>query len=97
MSDRYIETSEQYHSGFKVDEYKGKISLTAARTWNGEVKLQWAKQEFGKEKVEKNLPVKVEIGNTKDEAIANLLLVIGMLQGEAENNRPFPDDDDVPF
>ena len=95
MSDSYIETSEQYHSGFELSEYGGKYRLIAAKKPQDKVYQQWGELEIGKDKTTK-LPVAVEIGNTKDEAIANLLLVIGMLQGEAENNRPLPEDD-VPF
>jgi len=110
MSD-FIETNEQYHSGFQVNEYRGKYSLVAARTWtdregNEKISQEWADREIGKDKIMKRLPVSVEIGNSKEEAIRNLQLAIDKLKDQQQrapreayalrDDRPLPDDE-FPF
>jgi len=110
MSD-FIETNKQYHSGFQVNEYRGKYSLIAAHTWtdregNEKINQEWAEREVGRDKVMKRLPVSVEIGNSKEEAIRNLQLVIDKLKDEQQwapreayasrDDRPLPEDE-VPF
>lgn len=92
----FIETSEKYHSGFVVQEYKGIYSLVSARqyeTRDGEMKtaLRFGEIEIGKDKTAR-LPVAVELGSTKEEAIETLRIVLMHLDGKPAN-----EDDDVPF
>lgn len=110
MSD-FIETNEQFHRGFQVNEYRGKYSLIAARAWtdregNEKISQEWADREIGKDKVIKRLPVSVDIGNSKEEAIRNLKLAIDKLKEQIQqvpreayasrDDRPLPEDE-VPF
>lgn len=106
----FIETDEQYHSGFEVNEYAGKWSLISARTWTGRdgderVSQKWGEIEIGKDKT-KRLPVSVELGKDPQQAINYLMLAIDMIKKmagpqresyAARDNRPLPDDSDVPF
>lgn len=94
--DEFFETNSQYHSGFVIQEYKGKWSLVSARqyeTRDGEMKtaLRFGEIEIGKDRTAK-LPVAVEIGSTKQEAIETLRVILMHLDGKPAN-----EDDDVPF
>lgn len=91
MEEPFIITDEQYQRGFVLEEYNGKYSLALAHRYNDKIFKEWCKREFGKGN-EKNVPVKVEIGN-REEAIANLLLVLG----ELGYKPPVAGEEDVPF
>jgi len=101
MSD-FICTNEQYSSGFEVNEYQGRISLISARESNGKIYQKWGEQEIGKDKT-KRLPVSVELGSSREDAIENLKMAIAKLQvaGMEQGANPPPygatDVDDVPF
>ena len=85
----FILTNQQYGSGFEVNEFQGRISLIAAREYNDKIFQKWGEIEVGKDKT-KRLPVSVELGNSKEEAINNLKLAIAYLQGTGEGeNVPF--------
>lgn len=95
----FIETNEKYHSGFVVQEYRGTWSLVSARqyeTRDGEMKtaLRFGEIEIGKDRTAK-LPVAVEIGSTKQEAIETLRIVLMHLDGKPANVHDY--DDSVPF
>jgi hypothetical protein len=105
--DNFIITSEQWGSGFVIQEYKGRYSLVSARQYTdkqGERKttLRFGMIEIGKDK-EARLPVAVELGSTTQEAIEALLIAIKHLEGEEGQGAPYhsdvPDfgDDSVPF
>lgn len=102
--DEFFETNSQYHSGFVIQEYKGKWSLVSARqyeTRDGEMKtaLRFGEIEIGKDRTAK-LPVAVELGSTKEEAIQSLRIAMMHLDGSAEREElggRQSDDSDVPF
>jgi hypothetical protein len=50
----------------KIEEYNGVFSLTEGwETKTGEFKANWIKQPFGKEKIEKELPKKIKLGDAE--------------------------------
>ena len=50
----------------KIEEYNGVYSLTEGwETKTGEFKANWIKQPFGKEKIEKELPKKIKLGDAE--------------------------------
>lgn len=76
----------------KLESYKGVFSLTEG--WEGRdgvFKANWIKQPFGKEKVEKELPKKIKLGDK--EMAKNVLLMLLAQLGE-EQAAPM---EDVPF
>ena len=97
----FIETNEKYHSGFVVQEYKGIYSLVSARqyeTRDGEMKtaLRFGEIEIGKDKTAR-LPVAVELGSTKEEAIQNLRIAMMHLDKSAAREELDNGAGDVPF
>jgi hypothetical protein len=87
----FIETNHQYGTGFEINEYKGKISLISARQGKDKVFQKWGEIEIGKDKT-KRLPVSVELGDSKEAAVATLKATIQfILAGKMET------DDDQPF
>jgi hypothetical protein len=83
--EEFIETNDQYGSGFVIAEYQGRYSLIAARKSGDKVYQKWGEIEVAKDKT-KRLPVSVELGSSKDEAIGALALAIRFLDG---NESPF--------
>lgn len=82
-----IITNEKYGEGFKIDGYKGAISLAACKQGkDGKVYVEWAIMQ-GKDKEPRRKdngdwmvrPTKVTIGNNREEAIANLREVLRRL------------------
>jgi len=98
----FIRTNEQFGSGFEVNEYQGRYSLISAREYQGKIFQKWGELEIGKDKT-KRLPVAIELGMSREEAIENLKMAIAKLQGQAteqgENPPPYgaSGGDDVPF
>jgi hypothetical protein len=93
----FIEIDEKYHSGFEVVEYKEKWSLIAAREYKEKIYQKWGEIETGKD-TSKRLPVSVEIGKNKAEAIKTLEDVIHYLKGKLpEKEEPFYPDGEIPF
>lgn len=78
MEDKYFSPDEDsaYGEGILVDEYNGTWSLVAARQKNdGKIWMEWGfpqKRDGSKEPMEKSLPWKLKIGESK-EAAANRL------------------------
>lgn len=99
----FILTDRQYGEGFEVNEYKGQISLIAAREANnGKIYQRWGEIETGKDQT-KRLPVSVKLGS-KEDAIKTLQAVIncikgGLYDGAPDYHTPDPPDngEDVPF
>lgn len=76
----------------RLEEYKGFFSLVEGwENREGDFKANWIKQPFGKEKIEKELPKKIKLGD-RQSAIAALKTMI--MQLEAEQSAP---QEDVPF
>ena len=103
--EEFFETNEQFHSGFVIQEYRGRWSLVSARQYDtkeGERKttLRFGMIEIGKDK-EARLPVAVELGSTRQEAIETLRIAIRHLEGDSQRatGQDVPDFDssDVPF
>ena len=115
-----IIVNEKYGDGFKLDEYKGTFSLVACKQGkDGKEYPEWLimqdKDRRPKQKENGDYmvrPVKVLLGNNRDEAIRNLTAVLNELQGHTgyqepadlppTNTRmsdyPGPDDDSgIPF
>ncbi len=106
MSDfMFIETNPKYHSGMQLDEYNGTISITSCREGkDGNVYFDWAFPQ-GRDRVpkEKAIPVKVNIGNSRQEAIDNLLRLVEDLNAGAIQKGQQPSatqqeiEEDIPF
>jgi hypothetical protein len=86
----FVETDRKYNSGFEVTEYKGRVSFVKAREYKEKVYQTWGEIELGKDKT-KRLPVSVEIGQSKEEAIKTLEYVIHYLKGTSfqQSEEPF--------
>ena len=101
----FILTDRQYGEGFVINEYKGKISLIAAREneKSGKVYQKWGEIETGKDKTTR-LPVSVSLGSP-DEAVKTLQATINAVQQglyksdeDMTSWTPTPNnDDDIPF
>lgn len=106
----FLLTDRQYGEGFQVSEFKGKISLIAAREDQaGKIWQRWGEIEIGKNKTAK-LPVAVPLGEP-NEAIKVLQAAIEAIRaklhdgserqtsGSRSGMPPVADnkDDDVPF
>lgn len=92
--------------GIKLEEYQGRYSLVSCwETRDGEAKVNWCEIEYGKGGEKKKRPVKVEIGDSALDAKRTLSELLEMLEGgqpqreayAAQDNRPLPDDDQIPF
>ena len=94
MADTFIELHDsKWHEGVKLDEYQGEISLVTARQdAEGKVYLKWGfPQNKDREPIDKSIPWKVKIGDSKAEAVTMLREFIDALVGKT------PPDDDPPF
>ncbi|HHT9146000.1 MAG TPA: hypothetical protein ACFYD4_10045 [Candidatus Wunengus sp. YC61] len=87
----FLETNQKYGTGFEISEYQGKISLVAAREYNGKVYKKWGEIEIGKDKT-KHLPVSVELGEGKEAAVRSLKAAIQFILADKTEK-----EDDVPF
>jgi len=76
--DKYFSPDEDsaYGDGILVDEYNGSYSLVAARQkQDGKVWMEWVfpqKRDGSKTPMDKSFPLKIKIGNSKEEAAARL-------------------------
>ncbi len=84
----FIETDSKYQSGFEISNYRGKISLIAAREYKDKVYQKWGELEIGKDKT-KRLPVSVELGNSPEEAIKTLQATIEFIKAGKWEEKPF--------
>lgn len=108
----FILTDRKYGEGFEIKEFKGVISLIAAREdQKGKIWQRWGDIEIGKDKTS-HLPVAIRLGDP-GEAIKTLEAAIkaikaGLHDGAEKKsttqpavNRgydpPDPPDEDVPF
>ena len=92
MSEKYFQTTDK--GGVVLDEYNGRYSLVQGREYNGNVYKNWCFPLFGQSASDKKSPIKIELGNSKEEAVANLLLILGELGYQAGNDKH---EEDVPF
>ena len=92
--------SSKWDDCLQLNEYGGKISLCAAREGkDGTVWKDWAfPQDKDRKPRAKAIPVKVLLGNSKDEAIATLRALLAGLDGkitqspqQPAQNDPYPD------
>lgn len=101
----FIQTNDEYKSGFMIDEYNGVYSLVEAKVGSDGAKVfkKWGyvdksvKGDDGKYHSEpgKKRPWGVELG-MKEEAIERLETVLAMLRGEPAGPEMM-DDNMVPF
>lgn len=101
----YIETDPEYHQGIALNEFKGKFSIVACELGSdGKAYMQWchmARKKNGKNTIsDKVLPVKVNLGDDRFEAIDVLHKLLSFL-GVGADTVPSPEDatkdDDIPF
>ena len=104
MSEHYIKTGE--YGGIDIDEYKGKYSLVSGREKDGVFYKDWAfPQDKDRRPRDKAVPVKVDLGDGRDQAIKTLrhfLSALGALPPGPEEitgpEAPQGDGfDDIPF
>ena len=75
----------EYNEGVLLNEYKGSYSLVVAKKKGEEVYMEWCfpqKRDGSKEPMDKSLPWKVKIGDSKEEAIAMLKQLMNSLTGK---------------
>ena len=96
MQDNYFQTNEQYKRGFKIDEYKGEISLVACNEGSdGKIYSEWVTPQ-GRDRKPKQkqdgsyitLPLKIKIGDSIDDALDTLSEIAATLKEEAGGNHP---------
>jgi hypothetical protein len=79
-----------------LDEYKGVFSIVEGFVGKeGEFKNRWIKEEMGKDKVEKNMPKRVKLGN-KQAAVEVARWILAYLD-PGQDQRQDIKDEDVPF
>ena len=78
-----IKVSE-YGEQIELGSYKGKVQLTLGYKdkATGTFKALWAKREFKKGGDEKSTPIRIPLGDTKEEAVQTLLALLAELQDE---------------
>lgn len=83
--------NEKYGSGIGIEEYNGKFSLVSARKGSdGNYYSDWAfPQDKDRKPREKAIPVKVPLGDSRDEAIATLRHFCDLVNGVDEGDIPF--------
>ena len=75
----------EYNEGVLLNEYKGSYSLVVAKKKGDEVYMEWCfpqKRDGSKEPMDKSLPWKVKIGDSKEEAFEMLKQLINSLTGK---------------
>lgn len=100
MKDNYFETNQQYKRGFKIDDYKGEISLVACNEGkDGKIYSEWVIPQ-GTDRAPKqkqdgsyiSLPLKIKLGDSVDAALDTLRQIAGALkesiQGHTTGQRP---------
>jgi hypothetical protein len=93
MSEDFIRVDQ--YTVVKMENYKGVFSLTEG--WEGRdgvFKANWIKQPFGKEKIEKELPKKIKLGDK--ETAKNVLLMLLAQLGEPIEPQAAPMEE-IPF
>jgi hypothetical protein len=93
-------------SGVAIENYNGMVSLVAADSTDRGIFKKWV---FPQRRVdgqnvpsEKSMPLKVEIGKGKDQAIATLKMFIACLEGNFQEQAPkqqseLMEDPNIPF
>ena len=98
ISENFTQVDQQYGNGFKISDYGGKYSLESAqKNKEGVVYTDWASpQGPGKQPKQKQdgnflfIPVKVQLGQTLDEAINNVQMILSALQSEKQSGHQQP-------
>jgi len=82
-----------YGEGILVDEYNNNWSLVSARKGkDGTVYMQWAypqKRDGSKGPIDKSVPWKIKIGDSKAAAASRLRELALMIEGEGGEPAPF--------
>ncbi len=94
MQENFTVTNEQYGRGFKLEEYNGLYSITAANKGNdGKIYNQWVfiqgkdRQPIPKgDGTFKSIPVKITLGSSVNEAIERLQGIVRLLQTETQRD-----------
>ena len=82
LFETYKETNKAYHEGACLDFYNDQWSIAACREDDGGTPHgRWAFPQIKDQPGSKAIPVKVTIGQSKDEAIATLERFIRHLKG----------------
>jgi hypothetical protein len=90
-----IITIDKY-TALHLDEYKGVFSIIEGYVGKeGDFKNRWIKEEMGKEKVEKNMPKRVKLGN-KQAAVEVARWILAYLDPGQDQRQDIPGDD-MPF
>jgi len=90
-------TNEKYNEGLALDEYNGTYSIISCqKAQDGKLWPKWMRMQLGKDKwSDKSSPIKVLVGATKEDAIANLTMIIEAIRcGTGAQNLLT---DDIPF
>ncbi len=88
----FVKTNTQYGNGAVLDEYNGTYSLTSAKQNDKGIWMEWAfPQDRDRQPREKAIPVKVNIGENKQQAIETLRYFISILERKPQQNEePLP-------
>jgi len=98
----FIETNEQYHRGFALDDYQGTVSLVGTEQGkDGKIYMQWVYPQRTKDGTrgpgEKSIPLKIELG-THGQAVNRLETILAALRGGvAADGKAADDDPGIPF
>jgi len=93
----FIETNEQYHRGFALDDYQGTVSLVGTEQGkDGKFYMQWVYPQKSKDGArgpsEKSIPLKIELGN-REQAVTRLEKILSELRGGVAADGQAADDD----
>jgi hypothetical protein len=95
----YVESDENYHRGYALEEYEGKVSIVAVEIGkDGKTYMKWGFPQFFKDgerlPAEKALPWKIELGN-RQRAISSLNAMAALLGGSTVQDGV--SEGDIPF
>ncbi|HAR34678.1 MAG TPA: hypothetical protein DCR95_11525 [Desulfobacter sp.] len=89
IEDNYFVTNEKYRRGFKVEEYKGEISIVACNEGKeGQIFPEWVSPQGSDRKPKKKddgsyvmLPLKIKLGDSPESALDTLRQIAAVLKG----------------
>lgn len=94
MQENYFQTNKQYKRGFKIDEYRGEISLVACNEGSdGKIYSEWVTPQGRdckpKQKQDGSyitLPLKIKIGDSVKSALDTLRQIASVLKSESSGS-----------
>lgn len=87
------DSGSQFNEGWLIQEWGGEYSLVKARMGtDGKIYKDWCHPSRNRKPIEKGIPWKIKLGDSREEAIELAKWIIAAMNGEVET-----ESDEAPF